>query len=42
MPSCPIVRAKPLKATFADISQHVWHVYHAQNVETFSQRIADL
>ena len=35
-------RAKHLKATFAAISQRVWHVYHAQNVETFSQRIADL
>ena len=34
-------RAKHLKATFASISQRVWQVYHAQNVETFKERIAD-
>jgi hypothetical protein len=35
-------RAKHLKATFAAISQRVWHVYHAQTGETFNQRIVDL
>jgi hypothetical protein len=35
-------RAKHLQATFAAISQRVWNVYHAHNVESFSQRLADL
>jgi len=35
-------RAKHLKTKFSDISQKVWHAYHAPNGRSFSQRIRHL
>jgi hypothetical protein len=35
-------RAKNLKQTFYDLSEKVWHAYHADNKRSFSQRLRQL